>query len=178
MELVSKLEKKLLDLFKNVPHLPANARTWLGDNVWWIVVIGAISSGIGVLVFLSSLFGSISLLSGSFVSYYVSTTFVGLLILNAAVALFFIALECLLLALAVMPLKEKQKKGWVLLFTAWLVGIVYAVVAAILTFNVFSVIGNLIFGAIWVAVSGYFLFEIHSHYAHVERSKGVKEKKA
>jgi|GEM_PF-223871 len=178
MEFVSKLERTILEWLKSVPHLPSTVRKWLGDNAWWIAIIGAVLSGIATLALLGSLFASLSTLASPFISYYASATFVGLMIANAAVGLVFMALECVLMAMAVAPLKEKQKKGWVLLFIAWLLGILYTVVGAILTLNPLSIIGNLIFGAIWVGITAYFLFEIHGEFAHVERSKGVKAKKA
>ena len=178
MEALSKLERTVAEWFKNVPHLPANARKWLGDNVWWIALIGAILSGIGILALLGSLISAVSTFGSPIVSYYATPTFLGWIIVTTSVALFFMAIEALLIAAAVAPLKEKQKKGWVLLFASWLVGVVYAVVTTILTLNVLTIIGNLIFSAVWVAISGYFLFELHGQFAHVEKSKGVKEKKA
>ncbi len=177
MEALSKLERTILGWLKDLPHLPVQARKWLGENIWWIALIGAILSGIGVLVLISSLFSLVASLSTPVISYYPSPTFLGLVITTTAVALFFVAVEGLLLAAAVTPLKEKQKKGWVLLFASWLVGAVYAVVTAILTLNVFTAIGNLILSAVWIALSGYVLFELHSQFAHTEKSKGVKEKK-
>lgn len=176
MEILSKLERTVLGWLKSVPHLPTNARKWLGDNVWWIAVIGAVLGGIGVLGLIIALFGNISTLSSPFVSYYASATFITWLIIQTIIGLVFAVIEFLLLAFAITPLKEKQKKGWVLLFAVWLVGAVSVVVNAILTLNPFSFITSIIFGALWLALSGYFLFEIHSQFAHVERSKGVKSK--
>lgn len=178
MEFLVKLEHIILGWLKDVPHLPIGVRKWIANNIWWIVVIGAVLSGISVLVLIGALFSNLSTLSSPIISYYASATFVGWLVVTTAVALAFAVVETLLMAFAVTPLKEKQKKGWVLLFAVWLVGIISAVVGAILTLNVLGFIGNIIFGAVWVAVTGYFLFEIHGQFAHVERSKGVKSKKA
>lgn len=178
MEALSKLERTILGWFKDLPHLPSNVRKWLGDNVWWFAIVGVVLMAITVLVLLSSLFASLSAFGSPVISYYASPTFLGWIIVTTSVSLAFVALECLLLALAVTPLKEKQKKGWVLLFASWLVGIIYTVVSAILTLNVLTVIGTIIFNAIWIAIGAYFLFEIHGQFAHTERSKGVKGKKA
>ena len=177
MELLAKLEKTVAGWLKNVPHLPQGVRTWIGENVWWIVAIGTIISAIGVLGLLSSVFTSVGLLSSPVASYYASASFASWLIVTGLVSLVFVALECFIMALAIVPLKEKQKKGWVLLFAAWAVSLLFTIVSAALTLNFFSIIGNLIFGAIWAAVSAYFIFEIHDEFAHVERSKGVKAKK-
>jgi len=178
MNLLSKLERTINGWLKDVPHLPSNVRKWLGDNVWWIVVIGTVLSGIAVLGLLGAIFTHLGSLGSPVMSYYASSTFVGLLLLNAIVGLVFTGIEFALMALAISPLKAKQKKGWVLIFAAWLVSIIGMIVGAVLTLNPLSFVGNLIFGTIWIAITAYFLFEIHGEFAHVERSKGVKKKKA
>lgn len=178
MEQLSKLERMIIGWLKDVPHLPTTVRKWLGDNIWWIVVIGVVLSAIGLLGLIGALFTNLSTLSSPIISYYAAPTVIGWLVVTTAVALAFTAIELALMAFAITPLKEKQKKGWVLLFATWLVAIVAMVVGAILTLNPLSFIGNLIFGTIWVALTGYVLFEIHGQFSHVERSKGVKGKKA
>jgi len=177
MEFLTKLERTVLGWLKDVPHLPANVRTWLGNNIWWLVVIATVLSGIAVLGLLITLFSNIGTLGSPFAAYYASTTFVVWVIVNTIVALIFTAIDLALLAMAISPLKQKQKKGWVLLFAVWLVGILSTVVSAILTLNPLGFITGLLFGAIWIAISGYFLFEIHGQFAHVQRSKGVKAAK-
>ena len=177
MEVLAKLERTVLGWLKGVPHLPVNARKWLGENIWWIIVIFTVLAGLGVLGLLLALFGNISALASPYAGYFVSSTFVVWAIVTTLVSLVFLAIECLLLAFAITPLKERQKKGWVLLFAVWLVGGVSVVVSAVLTLNPLSFVTNIIFGALWLAVSGYFLFEMHNQFAHVERSKGVKAKK-
>lgn len=178
MELLGKLERTILGWLKDVPHLPIGVRKWIAENIWWIVVIGVVLTGISVLVLVGALFTNLSTLGSPIISYYASAAFVGWLVVTTAVSLAFVSIETVLLAFAVRPLKAKQKKGWVLLFAVWLLGILSAVVGAILTLNVLSFLGSIIFGAVWVAISGYFLFEIHGQFAHVEHSKGVKDKKA
>ena len=178
MEFLSKLERTVAKWLKDVPHLPLSFRQWLGDNVWWMAVIGTILSGIATLGLIIAFFGSLSTLGTPFISYYASATFVGWVIITTAVSLVFVALECILLGMSVTPLKEKQKKGWVLLFIVLLLGAVSVVVNAILTLNVLTFITSIIFGAIWSAIAAYLLFEIHGEFAHVERSKGIKAKKA
>jgi len=178
MKILTQIERAILQWFKGVPHLPANAQKWLGTNVWWIAAAGAVLSGLAILGFLGVLFSGLSALGSPFVSYYASKTFVVWSIITSLVSLVFVALMCLVLAFSVTPLREKQKKGWVLLFGAWLIGAVSIAVTAILTLNVFSFITDIIFGALVVAVSGYFVFEIHNQFAHVTRSKGVKAEEA
>ena len=175
MEFLNKLEKTVLSWFKSVPHLPAAGQKWLGNNIWWIVLGGAILTGIGVLVSLAALSTLVSLIGSPVAAYYVTTTVTTWAVITGVIGIMFSVLEGILLAVAVQPLKEKQKKGWVLLFAAWLLAAIGVVVNSILSLNVFGFIIGIIFGALWIAVSGYFLYEIHSQFAHVERSKGVQK---
>ncbi len=177
MEMLSKLERTVLGWLKSVPHLPANVRRWLGDNVWWIAAIGAVLTGLAALGQLLSIFSTLETVNSPIIMYYASSAFVTWVIIKTIVAFIFTGLTCALLAMAIMPLKEKQKKGWVLLFAALLVQAIAVFTGAILTLNPFNFITNIIFGALWIAISAYFIFEIHSQFAHVERSTGVKAKK-
>jgi len=170
MEPLTKLEKILLGWYKKVPHLPGNVRKWLGDNVWWIAVVGL------VLTAISALFVLFGTLLGTAVSaVYVLPAFAAWQIVTGTVTLVFLVLEAVLLGLAIKPLQVKQKKGWVLLYLLWLLGIAYVVVSAVLTLNPFLFIVQVLFGAIWIAISGYFLFEVHGQFAHILKSPGVKE---
>lgn len=178
MELLSKLERKVLDWGKNIPHLPEGGRKWLGDNIWWIVVIGVVLTGIGLLALVLGLFSLLSTLANPIIVYYASSTFVAWTIVKTVVSLIFAAIGLALMAFAITPLKEKQKKGWVLLFAAWLVGILSVVVSAVLTLSVVNFITSLLFGAIGIAIGGYLLLEMHGQFAHTEHSKGVKSKKS
>lgn len=177
MELLTKLERTVLGWLKAIPHLPVNARKWLGENAWWISVVFAVLTGAGALGLLFALFGHLSALASPYAAYFVSSSIVVWAIVTTISSLVFIVPACLLFAFAVTPLKERQKKGWVLLFAAWLLGVVSVAVNAVLTLNPLTFVTNLIFGALWLAVTGYFLFEMHSQFAHTERSKGVKAKK-
>lgn len=177
MELLHKLEQQILKWIKGVPHLPTPARKWLGDNIWWIALIGTIVTGIIVLFGLIGLLSFLSVMGTVAASYYATSTFTSWAIVTTLVSLAFSVLQGLILLAAINPLKAKQKKGWVLLFASWLLGAVAVVVNAVLTLSPFGFIGGLLFGAVGLAISGYFLFEIHSQFAHVERSKGVKSAK-
>jgi hypothetical protein len=166
MEFINKLETTVAGWVKNLPHLPPAGQKWLGQNVWWIALIGAIASGIAVLV---SLFGL--LLGGVAASYVyvIDPGFATWVLISSVVALVFTVLKGLVLAVAVQPLKAMQKKGWVLLFIGWLIQAVAVVVGAILSLSVIGFIGSILFGAIGLAITGYFIFEIHGQFAHSPR---------
>lgn len=162
---------------KGLPHLPAGGQKWLGANVWWIALIAAILSGISALFTAIGILGLLSIMGTTAASYYAVPTFTAWAIVTGLVSLVFAVIDAILLGMAVTPLKEGQKKGWVLLFVVWLIGVVGVVVNSILTLNPFGLVFGLLFGALWAAVVGYFIFEIHGQFAHVERSKGVKNGK-
>ena len=175
MEFLTKIERKVLGWFKTVPNLPSGARAWLGDNVWWIAIIGAILTGLSILFNLATLSAKLSQLGTTSYNYYVSSTYASWEIITISVGLVFSILEVLLLIAAIQALKQKQKKGWVLLFAAWLLSAIAVVVSGLLTLSILGFIITVLFGAIGIAVVGYFLFEIHGEFAHVERSKGVQK---
>ena len=177
MEVLGKLERMVLGWLKSVPHLPAGGRKWLGENVWWIALVGAILSAISALFTLIGVLGVLSVVGTVAATYYAASAFTGWAIVTGLVSLAFIVLEAVLLFIAVKPLQARQKKGWVLLFANWLLAAVSVVVSAVLSLNPFSFIFGIIFGAVWLAVIGYFLFEIHGQFAHVEKSHGVKAAK-
>lgn len=175
MEYAAKLERAVLKWFKGVPSLPAGGRKWLGENVWWIVLIGAILTGISILMNIAFIATQISLIGSVSNSYYVTPTVTSWEIVKGTVSVAFMIVEVLLLATSIQALKVRQKKGWVLLFAAWLVSGISVVVSALLTLSILGFIIGVIFGAVGVAITGYFLVEIHSQFAHVERSRGVKK---
>lgn len=177
MELLAKLENKILGWTKNVPNLPLSMRKWLAENVWWFAALASVLTGITIIGHLLRLQEYLTVLSNPFAPLYSSATFVTLLVVSTVAALVFSIASCILLGLAVNPLKERQKKGWVLLFVVWLVAIVWTVVTTVITLNPLSVFTGIIFGAVMLAATGYFLFEIHGQFAHLERSNGVKASK-
>ncbi|MBC7564769.1 hypothetical protein H7100_00850 [Candidatus Saccharibacteria bacterium] len=179
MELISKLEKTVLGWAKNVPHLPAAGQKWLGQNVWWIALIGAIVSGIAFLVSLVGLLGAIALLSAPSSLYFVTSSYTSLAILGFCVSLVFLAANGVLLGVAVKPLQDMQKKGWVLLFMTLLVEALSVVVNAVLSFSVAGFILGIMFGAVGLAIGAYFISEIHGQFGHrVKTTEKTAEKKA
>lgn len=171
MEILNKLESTIHGWVKSVPHLPVAGQKWLGQNVWWIVLIGTILSAIAGLVAIGGIFTLLALMSAY--AIYAPTATVGSLI-GAIVSVVFLVLQVLLMAMAIKPLKAGQKKGWVILFASWLLNIVSVVLGAVLSFSIFGFITGILFGAIGVAISGYFLFEIHGQFAHTVKHTAKK----
>jgi len=175
MELISKLEKIVLGWAKDVPHLPIAARKWLGTNVWWIVLVGAILTGISVLVSLAGLFRAIDLLGSVSSLYYVGTGYAEGLVVDAAITLVFSAIVAVLMGLAVKPLQLKQLKGWRMLFLILLVEALSVLVNAVVGFSFFGFIFTLIFGAIGLAIGAYFVTEIREEFGVTAKKTAPKK---
>ena len=177
MDTITKLERTVLHWFKAVPHLPRGVQHWLGDNIWWITVLVAIVTGLATMGNIFTLLGNQSVIESGSISYYASTSFLVWANVIATINLVFNALTTVILAFAVVPLREKQKKGWVLVFLTLLLAVVSTVVGAIMTQNVIGFVSRILFEGQFIVVGDHLLFEIHGEFAHVERSKGVKSAK-
>jgi hypothetical protein len=164
MSYISKLEKMVAGWLKPVPHLPHAAQKWIAENVWWIVLIGAIASGISILVSLGAIFSYSAFIGSQATYYYVVSPYGPGWLLAAIVSLILSAVIVALLATAITPLKAMKSSGWDKLFIVLLVDALSIVLSAILSFNVVSFIFTIIFGAIGLAIGSYFIFEIRSHF--------------
>lgn len=168
MEKIHALEVRIAEWYKPVPHLPQGGIKWLTENIWWLVLIWVIISAFGALsLVLITLFGGI-FLAGAVFLY--SAKFGGLALLIAAIAAGVSLLNIVLAAMAIDPLKNKQKKGWSLLFIALLLSFIPMLFGDILRFHIFSMIEDVLM----VAVGGYFLFEIRDQYGIVDTKKVSK----
>jgi hypothetical protein len=178
MKFLHKIEKMIAGWLKNVPHLPVDGKKWLATNVWWLALIGAILTGISLLVAITGLVSLLSIVGTYVATYYVSQAVSGWAIMTTIVSIIFMAAAVTLLAMAITPLKEMKKKGWVLLFMVFLLEAVSLIVSAVLTLNVAAAIISLLFGGIFLAIIGYFLFEIHGQFALPKNSTKKSAKKS
>jgi hypothetical protein len=158
MEALHKLENTAAGWFKQAPHLPANVKNWLSDNVWWLTLVGVAISAFGILALLPFLLGA-SVLTSSYALY--AGIDAGRTMLAYWVSFGFLVAVVLVEAMAIMPLKAKKKQGWDLLFLALLVSILSSLVGFAVTYGVSN-----IFGAVLTAlIGGYLLFEIRGSFA-------------
>jgi len=158
MEFVNKVEARVANWYSKAPHLPVGLREWLGTNIWWIMLIVVILSAIGILNIL--FFGALAALLVAGVGGPVGATIVGLASFLALIVLAATLAEVIITAIAIKPLKDKQKKGWSLLLLALLVAVGFTVLTFLFSFELASLIMSLL----WVAVSGYVLFEIRDQF--------------
>ncbi len=172
MDTVKSIEKQLIELNKGLPKLPTGLTKWLADYGWIIVLIGVIFAimalvtlvplllvafGVSTAVGVGNLFGGygFSPLIGSLAWLSMSVSFVNFVIL--------IILE----AMAVTPLKNKQYRGWQLIFIAYLISLALGVITSIVTANISSLLTNLVV----FAIGAYVLFQIRPHF--VPHAKNV-----
>lgn len=158
MESIRKLELVVAQWYENVPHLPVRGRVWLAQNIWWIGLVGLILGAFGVLSVLSLTFWAstaIGIYGGPVGVAVGSLAFIAVL-----VALVFSIVLLVLLGMAIAPLRDGKKRGWDLLFISALLSFASTVIGFLLSFN----FGSLLVGLLGTAVTGYFLFEIHSYF--------------
>lgn len=171
MQTVTKLEKKAADWYKGAPHLPLNGRKWLTANIWWITLIGAIVGALSIITVISGTF-----LVGFLATVYggpVGAAVAGFGAIVILLALLFSIASTAVTAMAISPLKAKQKRGWTLLFISVLIQVAAAAVHLVFTFNIFDLIWSLLFAAL----GAYFLFEIRDDFSGVKAAKTVTAKK-
>jgi uncharacterized membrane protein YhaH (DUF805 family) len=173
MESLRNLEVVVASWYETMPHLPKNGQKWLAENVWWLVLVGVILSGFVIFAVLSAtLFASVLIATGT--GGPVGAAIGGITLLVVFVWLAFLIANVVIGALAVSPLKAKQRKGWSLLFLIAVINAASLVLAFLFSFN----LPNLIFGLFSVAVGAYFLFEVRDYFVTAKSQHHVsKEKK-
>jgi len=166
MEAVKKLEKMIEGWLKPVPHLPTSWQKWLGENVWWLNLIGVILTALALLAGIGAILTALSLMgaANSFYGYYYAQSYSSWWVLSAVVSLIGVVVTLTLTAMAISPLKDQKRKGWDLLFMATVVSVVMSVVSTILNFNVYSFVPSLVGTAIGAFIGMYLLYEIRSHF--------------
>jgi len=157
MQQLSGLENSLGALFKGLPHLPKDWRHWLADNAWWLVLIGVLLGCLAILSLIPVVLG-ITIFTGIIAGPAAGALVIITGIVNMAVLVISVALE----AMAITPLKVKQKRGWDLLFLVSLVTFTGAALNALITGNVNHIIG-LVVGTL---VGLYVLFEVRMYFVH------------
>ena len=155
MEKISKLETLIASWYKDLPHLPPAGRQWLATNIWWLMVIGVILSGIATIgLVIGGLF--LSLVLGT--AWSIATAMIGLIVtfISSVVGVVYLVLGIV----AIPQLKAGRKKGWSLLFLMAIIEVVTVVLRTLLSFDFVG----LVWALLTVAVGLYFLFEIRDYF--------------
>lgn len=174
MDTVKSLERTIAEWYETLPHLPAEARKWLAENLWWLTLIGVVVGSIGVLSIL--LF---TVLTGAFLAAIaggVGAVIGGLIMIGILGSLILNIITIIMGGVAINPLKAMQGKGWALLFVIFLLTVVAIVISNIFTLNIFGMLWSLL----WAAAGGYLLFEVRSYFGqpkerHIKHSKHEKK---
>jgi hypothetical protein len=168
------LESTIGKYYKNVPHLPKEARTWLADNVWWLAWIGAALSIVGLVVVIPAFLAAVSLttyVSSVYTPYYNAAG--GLGWFSLVVSLIGYVVTTALLIAAVKPLKAQSKKGWTFIFWSYITNFILNIVSAVVVFSFYNIFTSIVSAAI----AGYFLYEIRSHFVTHHKAAHKAEKK-
>lgn len=155
MELVRNIEKTMREWYRGLPHLPTNISKWIAQNAWWLVIIGLVVGAISVLSTLSILG-----IGTAYVALYAP-------VLGAALAatwvwLLIIVVALVIQAMAVTPLKAMQRRGWELLFLAFLITASGGAASELLQGDVAGLLGSLL----GLAIGAYVLFEIDRYFGN------------
>ena len=168
MKILSDLENYLVKVSKKLPHLPNVFLNWLYENVWWLVLIGVVLSVLSLVstvqwygLFVSDIYG--------IVGHGGRTNAVGLSIILSAI---FGVIAVVVDGMAIMPLKEKRKRGWDLLFLASLISAAGLLISAL--FSGWMLVSNLFGLVIGLAISWYLLFELRGQYVSDSKSSDKK----
>ncbi len=165
MEVAKKIDIKLEEFFKGVPHLSDSTRTTLA-NIWpWFALVGglfqlAAAKGLYDLLHiadnLDKALGSLAIYTtGS--SAGPSSFDKNVIYLGIAM----VVVDAVILLIAFPKLRSHEKAGWNLIFLAALVNVVYSVVQ-IFTFN--QGFSSFLGGLIGSAIGFYLLYEVKAKF--------------
>ncbi len=132
----------LSDFYSKFPKLSSSVRGMVVDVMPWVALIAG---------FLLVIMAAIDLTSSPFVSILAGPV-LAYLMLSAVLSL----ISGVLLLSSFLPLRKKQKKGWMLLFLVELLFIL----SPVLSFN----LGNIILNLILAGIGFYLLFQVRHAY--------------
>lgn len=162
MQSLHKLEKTVAGWYSGLPHLPKNVQKWIGENIWWIILIVFILSIFSVFSLIAGITALATLSTAAYSAYgmYGVGADAGMALTAAWVTLAGLIVTTVVLGLAISPLKEGKKKGWDLLFFSDIAYFAITVAGMLVGFNFAGIIGTVI----GTAIGLYFLFEIRGHF--------------
>ncbi len=167
MSVLQSIENKLDEaLVKNAPfQLPEGLRKWIADYAWVFTLIGFILGTLSALFFLPLL---------GFVSVVGTTANAGRFALFSWIAFIVLVGYVVLLGLATPKLKDKQKRGWDLVFIGALALLVYNFVAWLQLPSVGSFFG-LLWNVAWAVLGLYIIFQVRSYFVTVSKTAASKK---
>lgn len=166
MSALKNLEQTLVQWQKQSPvHLPATWRRWLGDNSWWLVIIGVIAAALSVIGSLRTLLWAEDLMrtTRQFAeSLGVAVPNTGLMYdVSLWISVATLAVVALIQLQSIQPLREKKKSGWDLLFLAMIISLTGSLISGLVGGAILSTVIGL---AIAAVIGWFILFEIRGQF--------------
>lgn len=138
-------------------------------------MVGAIIGAVAVFFQFINWLAWMELLNDPRSPLYVYGGIAGWSIATSIVSYVFAALILTALFFSVAPLKKRTKRGWVLLFVAWLIFVAQTVITAVLSLSAFTFVLTLLMGATAALIAGYVLFEVHAYFDHLKKPATPKD---
>ena len=160
MEAINSLEKKLVEVNKTLPQIPESVKKVLAEWFWILLIIGVVMSAMGILTILGIGAAGSLLLTGLGAGYAAATLWPSIIfgVVGMAVVI-------LIEAMAIGPSKNKEHRGWQLVFIAVLLQFAFSILQNVFLNNYPGIFGSII----GLAISLYLLAQVHSYF-----TKGVK----
>lgn len=160
---LAQFEAWLYDMlvYKAPFQLPKAAKEWIVKYGPWIALVGGILAALFIIpaTFAAlSLTASTSVLLGTY-GYYGASVAAAAPVLYLALAV--LAVQLVLMFIAIPMLLKRQRKGWLLLFYSDLISLAYTLVNS---FTYGFSFGTLLSGLIGAVIGFYLIFQIRSYY--------------
>lgn len=166
MELLKKLENKIMEINESLPSLPQGLVDFLAEWAW---LFTAVTAALGVFaiftIFSIGLIGSLALLgigAGLAILALLSTIVFGLL--GNIITIY-------LNILAVKPLRAKLYRGWQLMLLAGALGFVFGLIENLVDGNFSSMVSSVLV----YAISLYFMAQVRDRFVLGEEIRDLKD---
>lgn len=153
MDTIRSLEAQLVEINKSLPKLPKGFTKWLADCAWIFTLLAVIFSIITLVMLVPVLLVALGIstvagLGTMFAGYGFNPLITPLAWLSVLLSFVTLIISVVIESMAVSPLKQKQHRGWQLIFAVALISTAIGVVSSIVTAQLGSLIVNLVFYAI------------------------------
>ena len=178
MEALRPLEEKMAEVFKGVPQLSNSVRKTLGDILPWLALIGGILQ-VWSAFSLWRLYDQVDEVVDG-LNDWARTFGVDTNTHDAGVffwvSLVMLAVVGVLLLVAFPALRQRQKKGWDLVFLTGVINIVVAFLYLFMDSYYRGGVGSFIMTLVFSAVSFYLLFQVRGEFGGAALPNGDKAK--
>ena len=155
-------EKAIADIMKSWPHLPKEFTKWLASNSWWLVLIVVVPAIFNIV----PMAGMVLTEAAFMMSSGLAATRMASVLVPVSAALLGGIVTVGIGAMAILPLKAMQKRGWDLLFLSATIGGGMSFIANVIIFSLSGMVGIVI----GMVIAYYVLFEIRSYFVHTAKT--------